>query len=147
MLRALAHHVLGLIGGNGGQAQIAQHAVQCFVEVTHGVHHGAIQIDDDGVYAAGVQGIQVHRKKGRKGASTAMKAPEYRPAPARLGVPAAYAQGRPRLTMPGHVRFYALPSFPWLIARNIHETHCIFDINLHHGSRLGLRQRPGPARE
>ena len=49
-----------------GQAQIAQHAVQCLVEVAHGVHHGAIQIDDDGVYAAGVQGIQVHRKKGRK---------------------------------------------------------------------------------
>ena len=60
MLRPLAHHVLDRLGCNRRQLQFTQHAVQGLVEITHGVHHGSVQVDDGGVHL-GEQGGQRRR--------------------------------------------------------------------------------------
>ena len=63
MLAALAHHVLDDLRRYGRQLQIGQHAVERFGKVAQRIHHGAIEVDHDGIQFQGGGGsrqIQLH---------------------------------------------------------------------------------------
>ena len=62
VLGAFAHHGFDTLLGNGGQGQIRQHQVQRHGEVTHGVYHGAVEVDDGGVKMPWIEVNRFHNK-------------------------------------------------------------------------------------
>jgi hypothetical protein len=53
MLAALAHHVLDDLRRYGRQLQIGQHTVERFGKVAQRIHHGAVEVDHDGIQFQG----------------------------------------------------------------------------------------------